>query len=636
MPSASRVHLRDSLTSRSQLLWGANAVLLVASLILLLRPYRGIWHDSILYMGQALAVIDPIPFSHDIFFSHGSQASYTLFPRVLAWLIAHADASEIFLWLTLLGLSAFVLASVALVRRLLPEGSRLPALIALALFPSFYGASGILSYGEPFLTARTFAEPLVLAGIAAWISERRALALVSLAAAISLHPLQALPVVAAGWCWLLQTDRRWAHVSWLLPLAGLAFVLWPQAPVFARLDPAWYSQVLLRNPITLYFTSGPSNWYNLLADAFVVAVAAGSCSGRTRRCLLAVLGATALLAGAQLILVDGLRLAWFTALQPWRIHWLIHWFAVALLPWTCVQLWRKRAEEGSPRLMLFVASVLLGSSPSTAHPLTPGAILLYALWPHVARRLGRVSQHAIAGAVICIACIHFSQQLQLPVRIDALLHYEKTPGDLLQWLVAAVTIGLALPALLWRKLPGPLRITCLLLTAIACVHAGMHWDRRTDLQRLFTHVRSQEPPFAGLLRDSDQILWIGAGPLPAWSLLHRAHYMDQVQMAGLVFNRATAIEGMLRKDRLHVTDGRGQDCRIVVYPDEPFSACVPDETAVRHACQRTLGELTHVVLSYPLRIAARGEWAPPSSPARYYLYACRDLAVLRSDPTPTR
>lgn len=636
MPSVARSHSWVRLSLVGESAGRFNAALLVCSLILLLRPYQGIWHDSILYLGQALAVLHPEPFGHDIFFAHGSQASYTLFPRGLAWLIERTDLGNTFLWLTLLGMASFLVGSLALVRMLLPAGARLPALLGLVLLPAYYGAWNILSYGEPFLTARTFAEPLVLVGIAAWLNERRLLAVAVLSVAVSLHPLQALPVVAAGWCWLLQGDRRWAHAAWLVPIAVAAcLIFFPQSRTMAQLDPVWYSQVVLRNPITLYFTSGPSNWYNLLADAFILSVASRFCAERTRRCLLAVLGATALLATSQLMLVDGLKLAWFTALQPWRVHWLLHWFAMAMLPWACVQLWQQREEGGWTRPALFAASVMLGTLPSAAHPLAPGAILLYALWPSVTKRTGRTTQKFISGGVLCIACIHVVQQLQLPIRMAALLDYQTAPSEAGHWLIATMTLGLALPALAWRKLLPHVRVFCLLLTVAACVHAGTQWDQRSDLQRLFTQGQATKHSFAfaGLLRDSDQVLWIGAGPLPSWNLLHRAHYMDQVQMAGLVFNRATAIEGMRRKDRLHVTDGRGQDCRLVVYPFEPYSPCNPDETALRHACEQTLGELTHVVLSYPLSLAARGLWEPQDSTSRYYLYACDDLVVSHKNPT---
>ena len=35
-----------------------------------------------------------------------------------------------------------------------------------------------------------------------------------------------------------------------------------------------------------------------------------------------------------------------------------------------------------------------------------------------------------------------------------------------------------------------------------------------------------------------QVEWLG-GLLPTWNLLHRPHYLDQQQLAGIVFNRAS-------------------------------------------------------------------------------------------------
>ena len=92
-------------------------------------------------------------------------------------------------------------------------------------------------------------------------------------------------------------------------------------------------------------------------------------------------------------------------------------------------------------------------------------------------------------------------------------------------------------------------------------------------------------------------------------------------------NRATSIEGYRRKELLHVKDGQGQDCRIVVFPKEPFIACKPDATAVRQACENSQGELTYIVLYYPLNRLAAGIWAPNNgAESTYYLYACRELA----------
>ena len=59
------------------------AALLAAALLAFQRPYHGIWHDSVLYLGQALAVVDPDIFRQDLFFAYGSQSRFTLVQYLL-------------------------------------------------------------------------------------------------------------------------------------------------------------------------------------------------------------------------------------------------------------------------------------------------------------------------------------------------------------------------------------------------------------------------------------------------------------------------------------------------------------------------------------------------------------------------
>ena len=54
----------------------------------------------------------------------------------------------------------------------------------------------IFGYAEPFFSGRSIAEPLLLACLAAWLARRRWLAATCWALAASIHPLQALALLA--------------------------------------------------------------------------------------------------------------------------------------------------------------------------------------------------------------------------------------------------------------------------------------------------------------------------------------------------------------------------------------------------------------------------------------------------------
>lgn len=595
--------------------------------MLLFHPYRGIWHDSVVYLGQSLARLHPDAFRHDIFFAYGSQADYTVFPRTIAWLIERYDSGTVFLWLTLAGLAGFIIASWQLLCALLPESRRLPGLLAIILLPASYGAWGILSYAEPFLTGRSFGEPLALAGLAALISRRNWLAGCLWALAIVLHPLQAPLLAAIAWFWLVQQNRRWLHLLWAAPVALLACLLVPQLQFLAaRMDPIWYQQVWQRSLVVFYTHSGPGDWYYLLKDLFVAGIAAHHARGILRQYLLAVLAAAVLLFSAGILLSDLLHLAWPSALQLWRVHWLLHWSATAVLPWICVQLWRNDPADW-PRFLMFACVVVLGLIPGAAHPAVPGFALLYLAWPLLARHLSPPLQQVLGLLAAGIISWHVYPQVWRLVPWS-------TPSDTIPWvdaisqprMPAALALLAALAALwVWRRASDRARLLSLPLLGLLMAHAAGQWDQRSDLQRAFTSQLPADGPFGVRILPHEQVLWLG-NLLPAWNVLHRAHYIQQQQLSGIVFNRMTSIEGFRRRDLMHVSDGQGNDCRIVVFPKEPHASCKPDDTAVQQACTRGRGQLSYFVLSYPLQSQARGTWTPgDGTSGTYYLYACRDF-----------
>ena len=604
-----------------------TTTLLVAGLILLFHPYRGVWHDSAIYAGQVLALLHPESFRQDLFFAYGSQASYTVFPRAIAWLVRTHELGSTFLWLTLVGLAAFVLASWQFLCRLLPATMRLPGLLALLLLPASYGTWGILSYAEPFLTGRTFGEPLVLASLAALVSRRHALALILWCVAAALHPLQALPAIAVAWAWAIQTDRRWLHLLWTLPILLGASLMVPQLQFLTdRMDALWYQQVWHRNLVVFYSHSGAVDWYYLLKDAFVVGVAAYHAQGILRRYLLAVLGATVLLLGTSLLLADLLHLAWPAALQLWRSHWLLHWSAMAMLPWLCLTLWRANHADW-PRLMIFGSAVLLGLIPSAAHPLMPGLALLYLAWPWLIRHLSPPLQKGLALMAGSIAIAYLYPELRMLVPWGAMPNHVQWIDSMQQPRIpAAIALVITLLAVrAWKMASQPARLLCIPLLALVLVYAFIHWDQRSQLQRAFTSTFTDGNPFNVEIRTDEQVIWLG-NLLPAWSVLQRPYYIQQQQLSGIVFNRETSIEGYRRRDLMNVADGQGKECRIVVLPKEPYVSCNPDDTAVRNACDRASGDLAYFILPYQLHTKWRGSWTPGDNGAgTYYLYACRDF-----------
>ncbi|MCR6497343.1 hypothetical protein LJB71_14740 [Thermomonas sp. S9] len=174
-------------------------------LLFMIQAYFGIDHDSVLYLGEALRLRLPDILDHDLFFAHGSQGRYTVFPHLIAALLGGGfDASTLFMAGTALGLLAFAGGSWYALRALLPEGRRWLPWLALLCLPTAYGAYRIFGYGEPFFTPRVYAESLCLLALALLTRQRLWSAAVCLLAAGLLHRCRRSAQCSCsgcGWCW---------------------------------------------------------------------------------------------------------------------------------------------------------------------------------------------------------------------------------------------------------------------------------------------------------------------------------------------------------------------------------------------------------------------------------------------------
>lgn len=600
------------------------AALLAAALLAFQRPYHGIWHDSVLYLGQALAVLDPDIFRRDLFFAYGSQSRFTLVQYLLAPLVGWLGPNPTFLLLTALGLGLFLYASWRLLAALI-DCPRLAyaALLALIVFPGSYGAWNSLSYAEPFLTGRSVAEPVALLGMAALVRGKTLVAFALLAFGAAFNPLQVLPALAATWIWLVQGDRRWLHLAWIGIMAlALATQVSALQALFARMDPIWFEQVWQRNLVVFYSHSQPGDWYYLLTDIVLLALVTARARGILRRFVVSILAACLSLIAAGLLLADTVHFTWPAGLQLWRAHWLLHWTAMATLPWLALASWRE--PDARDRLVLLFSLTLAGVTPATAHPLVPGIAALVLAWPWLARHLSPPLRWLLASLCLAVACWHLLTIWAPQEQWRYWSPLAQWPSPLLQsWMTIVVTVLAFAGPWCWLR-SGAVARGALVVAGIALLLVStLQWDQRTPTNRAFTSAPSQ--PFGVDIPRDSQVQWIG-GLLPTWNVLHRAHYIDQQQLAGIVFNRGTAAEGFRRKALLHVTDAAGRDCRIVTFPLEAHAACKPDLTAVRMACARTAGELDYFILPYRLPVAPLGSWSPmgPSQPG-YHLYACRDL-----------
>lgn len=605
--------------------------LLCVLVVLLSSPYEGIRHDSILYLGQALFRLQPEIFRQDLFFQFGSQASFTLFPLSIAWLLEKCHAGTVFLVLTLLAKLFFALASWIFLRNLLPVGFRLPALLALLLLPTSYGSYDIFQYTEPFLTARSYAEPLILLALAALLQKRLWVALIFWGVGAALHPLMALPALVIGWFYLLQTNRHWIHVLWAMPAILLIILFTGLLPALSTsFDSEWLESVWSRSSYLFYSKSKIADWFYLLADLFIIFVLIQKSSDQLQRYAKALLAASLLLFGMSLLLVDILQLTLPASLQFWRVHWLLHWLAMACLPWI---VWRHAQERDWLKLALFLAVVLSGIQPMAANPGLPGLIGLYAAWPWIEKRLNPACQYGIVCLAVVVALLHawtYHMLLFAPVALSRQTIFYAVR------IFIIVVLLFFLPVYIARKgnFSALTNLTLVAIVFSSIIFVQGLWDQRKQKTILYENTNPLSQPFGIELEKNSQILWLNE-LLPTWMTLGRASYMSNSQMAGIVFNRQTAIHANRRNQLLHTRTATGNDCAFIKIRNDPsYIPCTPDEHAMRQVCLQTAGALDYIVLPYKLALPLHGIWTySKNNRDAAYLYACRDLASSSSPIT---
>jgi hypothetical protein len=592
-------------------------------------------HDSVLYLGQALLRAKPDVFGKDLFFAYGSQAQFTVFPQLLGWILGYVDAARLFLSLTLFGLILFTVASAILAWQLLPVHNRLWGLLAVLVMPSMYGGLHIFSYLEQFATGRTVAEPLTLLALAAFLRQRWIITFLLWLAAALIHPLQALPALLFVWVYLVYQDRRWLKALWLVGL-GLLLALvgiTPFSKLLLQYDPQWLEGVREANKHIFLSLWEFNDWCYLLTDLFLVWLTMCSADGLLKPVCRALLCATLAALAASALLVDVLHLVWFAGLQIWRMHWLLHWLAMASLPFLLYRLYAE-GQVARPRLLLLLAIAALGASVSTA--ISPGAVLilipLFLIYPRIETKISPIMKRVLKAAILLtllLACAkHVLHSFHRFANVDRnwnMLHID------LALLAYPLFMGTLIAAGVWlwgRSIQA--RGIIMLVLGAWLAYATLFWDRRSDWTLAIENAAANESVFGVRLRPGAQIFWENELVAP-WIVLQRPSYLNNNQTAGLLFNRGTAEQARIRQNVLSVLEIQTQLCGVMNTLNRSNNSCLIDETAVRDACEASEGGLDYLVLRNPLKSHTLGSWtALPGQgqrPVTYYLYQCNDFSV---------
>ncbi|GHC09324.1 hypothetical protein GCM10010080_25600 [Thermomonas carbonis] len=610
---------------------GLAAALLGLAMLLLTHRYWGIDHDATLYMGEALRLLSPDIYNHDLYFAHGSQGKYTLFPWVLAQLMGWLDPAALFFWGGLAGLLAFAWASWFCLSSLLPGGQRYWAWLGVLGLPASYGRTVIFSYAEPFLTPRPFAEALALVALGLGLRRNILGALACLGLAGMLHPLQALAAALVLWPWAVLQDRRWLHALWLiLPICCAALMgLAPFDGLLLRVDQSWW--VELRG-ITgqLFVTGWPRLDYQYLVfDAALLAYAWHARQDDFGRLCLATLVGLLLGVGASLVLVEGLHLILPTGLQLWRVHWLAHWLAMAAF---ALHISRDLLERAHLRAALLTLTGLLAWG-AIAWAWVPFALLYWA-WPRVGPQLQPRILRVLASLIGIAISLLLVQHIAMELVTFRLANYRLDAFAIDRRILAYPLLAFGLPfaaAMAWQRIEGRGRALLAVAGLVPLVAlAALRWDIQIPQRRLVLEQAGHPELFATPLPRHAQVYWHDMSLVATWLVLGRADYYDQQHLSGIAFNPGTIREARRRLGRIGPLLDSVESCKLSSR-DGTYAGCSIPDPALARACGP--GEVLHpdfLVLPFDLSFPPEGRWRRMSSNGRelladWSLYSCSSI-----------
>jgi len=610
---------------------------LVAAAWIATHRYQGIWHDGVLYAGQAVFRLDPLPFAKDLFFAFGSQDQFTVFTGIYSQVVQRLGLPEASALLLGVAHVAWLASVTWLLRGLLGGPAFWSALILIVVLPAGYGSSGIFSYGEAFLTARIWAEPLALLAVACIIRGYRIAALACLAFAAAMHPVIAFP--AALFVFFFGFRGRQQAALILAGFAGLAILRAAGIPPFANLtqvmDPLWLDLSKARSPFIFLDDWQAGEYREPFFLALLLAVAAQCCTPLSRRVYGCGLGVFIVGMG-----LAALAIYWpgivLIQMQAWRALWLVKILAIAAAVAWVQDTWRI-----SPFSRLLVGGLVAGALTLDGTGLACAAAFStlaiarhrFALEPRLPIWLFRLSWCVIALVIgetlfwelrLALPLFDFNDaQLSRLSLANRLLIIDKQFG----WLIFPLLL-LGIRWLLQRR-PGS-RLWLMAFSGTLLIFFCGHWaaGRSHLAEEEGTLGERGSADLTGIIGRDHLTHWSGGAPT-LWLVLHRGSYASIMQTAGIIFSRQTAVEAERRLARLK-SAGLPESTLDWRRRTEESQTRLTTSSGLIHLCHDPI--LDFVVLAQPVAgMTPMMTVRYSASEAKHHLYAC---APLRAFPDP--
>lgn len=533
-------------------------------LFLLSRPYSGVHHDGRLYVGDALAKLDPGGVGRDLIFVHDGQFGFSLYTALLARLIAALDLSGATLAIVVVTLLAWFAALVLLIEHLLADrspGERWVALVFAATLPPLYGAMNVIGFGEPYATPRGLAEAAGLLGMAGYLSGRRILGLGACVLAMLFHPIMGLCAAAAIGLAICLEDRRWLWAGLaalgVVTIAGL-FHLPLADRIVTVMDPAWRAIVETRSPILFPSLWSAETWGRLAVQACTLAAAASLLTGAPQRLALGALSAGLAGVAAAALLGDHFSLLLFLQAQTWRTLEPMAVLSAISLALVCIAAPRKGASSLIGLAFLGVGWMFrdIGDLGWLAAPVG----LAFWLVGDRARLSHPRLYGAIAVGVLAVGLLGYAALRTFALRQTLARLPDSWPfSQGLVWSSDLPTLLIVTVPGLWFALSWtpPSRTMRLVGLFVIGLLAALLWDDRSDYVR--QRDLGRDPALVSMLASAPgDVLWL-SGDVEPWVVAGRSSWGSKVQSAGIVFSRALAMALHDRVARLEAAGLVGPD-----------------------------------------------------------------------------
>jgi hypothetical protein len=510
--------------------WG----LLAFALWLNANPYIGIDHDARLYSLAAYRWLSHEPYGLDPWFLFGSQDDFSVFSPLLAGLFTWFGVSSGAMIGTLLQGGLFATACLILVKAGLARRAYPLALLVMTSFSLIYSPNNMLYVTEGFVTARGFAVPLSLLGLAWSVKHRFVGAVAWHLAALLLHPIMAVaPAAVSLLMFISPRGRLWLITAGWGCFIGLLFAaLHGYLPLIDG-EWRWYVQAA---PLVFIDSWLPAA-APLLSFWAVILLSAARFGSPVLRAfyaiVLAVIGSGVSFSVLSAVIPSAIALQ----AQLWRGLWLFK--LVALLALVDL-LWHLVLKPEAQRWQWMSVGFALTLLTALLEPIVGAMVLVVAIYfgryeqIEVWLTRNKIAFRLIMASILLLALPGIAFELTDRAREQAV---QGLALELAQGFWRTAGFGGVAVSVWWACQTTKSR---LMLAGIGLLASGVLWDIRSTAKReIESHydVAGRQSVFKPWISRGASVYW-HQNTERVWFELGTASYAGSIHATGLVFSKA--------------------------------------------------------------------------------------------------